>query len=160
MSTAAYGDRQTAGPPELHTGDDILNSEAAEDHRWMPIKRAVPDLPIRVIAWISGADHIPAESRPINAHRFDTDTHIWSVPVMPKVAKHVAGSIMRTPKNLSCFSLNAGKCGSGRDRLGSRGPRCATEWILRHGQRTAGGAGSHSITCLDPALAAADAETK
>ena len=66
VSTAAYGDRQTAGPPELHAGDDIRNSEAANDHRRMPVDRAVPDLAIRVIARISRVDDVPAESRPIN----------------------------------------------------------------------------------------------
>ena len=137
MSTAADGDWQAAGPPELHSGDDIRNSEAAEDHRRMPVNRAVPDLPILLIARISRFDDVPAKSCPINLHRFGAEAHRWSVSGTPKVAKHAAGSITRVTKP-SFFGRNAGKCGCGRDRLGSRGPRCAAEWILRHGQRTAG----------------------
>src|SRR6185295_4046664 len=93
MSTAAYGHRQTAGAPKLHAGDDIRNSEAAEDHRRMLENRAIPDLPIRVIARISRFDDVPAKGRPINLHRFCADAHLRSVSVTPKVSKHAAGTI-------------------------------------------------------------------
>ena len=58
----------------------------------MPVERAVPDLAIRVIARISGANDVPAQGCPINLHLFRTETHRWSVSVRPTLAKHAAVS--------------------------------------------------------------------
>src|SRR6187551_1299881 len=118
MSTAAYSHRQTAGSAEPHTGDDIRNAEAAEDHRRMPVNRAIPDLPIRVVARISRFDDVPAKGRPINLHRFGADAHPWSVSVTPKVSKHAVGTIVHTRKNLSGFQPERGKI-----RRWTRSPR-------------------------------------